>query len=770
MKIKKIVSLVVALIMLISLVPNVVSAVDVELDGSETIYIADDNTEQADDSAEDNDYDSQDKDEENSDEENSDEEDYNSDEESEYDSDENEDTDEDLDEEIDEEYEEKCDEEYYLAPIVMPVILAPLDVTVVATGRLGFGGSAPVWRRYSDGHVVVGSGIMSSGGAGWSTGGMLGYTRTIEFVGPITLRSGATVAGTTHLFLGFNNVTRIDGLYNIDTSNAENMMGTFTRARSLESIDVSTWDTSNVTNMHQMFRETTNLTSLDLSNWDTSSVTNMSEMFGRTTNLTNLELGSWDTSSVTNMRAMFLSAASLASLDLSSWDTSSVTDMNNMFAGTRNLTSLDLSSWDTSNVTNMSDMFSGATSLQQITLGENWVVNFGSHPSLPNNTWRNVGDGTVTNPQGDLILTSSQLMRGNAGAGNTWVWYGTGSDIDIDIDIYHFVEFDMQGGAGGFPLQTVADGDTAVEPATIPTRIGHTFVGWYTAETGGTRFNFSTPITDDTVIYARWQANALITKSAAATVAPNAPLVYTITVHNTNDVALTELVVTDNLPPQLENPRDLLYPAGVTAEFTGQMLFAVIDRLEPNEYATITFTVTVNANAGQTITNTAAVTVWGGGIQGIHDESSATTRVVQPFGNGGNGGSGGSNRPSFDPGPNREHLPGNRIPPITETIVQPPSIEQPVIGIPERQVEVAQTQYPVVYGTEAAVISAVYDIPVAVAGYVADVEPTRIEARVNPQTSDSIGSIGIVVSAVGLLLSLGSAFLIMNRQCKRKSA
>lgn len=49
------------------------------------------------------------------------------------------------------------------------------------------------------------------------------------------------------------------------------------------------------------------------------------------------------------------------------------------------------------------------------------------------------------------------------------------------------------------------------EPATDPgelTEEGYTFGGWYTDETHKTKFDFSTPITGDTKVYAKWEKNA----------------------------------------------------------------------------------------------------------------------------------------------------------------------------------------------------------------------------------------------------------------------
>ena len=57
---------------------------------------------------------------------------------------------------------------------------------------------------------------------------------------------------------------------------------------------------------------------------------------------------------------------------------------------------------------------------------------------------------------------------------------------------------------GDFPPQLVTIGTAPSEPSGIPTRQGFMFTGWYTAETDGTAFDFSTPITSHTTIYAQW--------------------------------------------------------------------------------------------------------------------------------------------------------------------------------------------------------------------------------------------------------------------------
>ena len=55
--------------------------------------------------------------------------------------------------------------------------------------------------------------------------------------------------------------------------------------------------------------------------------------------------------------------------------------------------------------------------------------------------------------------------------------------------------------------QNVPYNGTAKDPGTL-TAEGYTFIGWYTDDTYSTEFNFSTPITGDTKVYAKWEKNA----------------------------------------------------------------------------------------------------------------------------------------------------------------------------------------------------------------------------------------------------------------------
>lgn len=63
---------------------------------------------------------------------------------------------------------------------------------------------------------------------------------------------------------------------------------------------------------------------------------------------------------------------------------------------------------------------------------------------------------------------------------------------------------------GSFANQTIEYGGTIdTAKLTIPEVEGYTFDGWYTTnDTHSTKFDFSTPITGDTTVYAKWEKNA----------------------------------------------------------------------------------------------------------------------------------------------------------------------------------------------------------------------------------------------------------------------
>ena len=152
-------------------------------------------------------------------------------------------------------------------------------------------------------------------------------------------------------FRGMKNLTEIEGLQYLNTSEATNMRRMFEDCQSLTSLDLSSFDTQKVTSMHSMFAYCSGLTSLDLSSFDTKEVTVMSLMFRSCDNLTSLDLSNFNTAKVTNMTSMFQGCSSLESLDLNDFKTDALEAMNFMFSDCQHLKTIYCNNdWDTSKV------------------------------------------------------------------------------------------------------------------------------------------------------------------------------------------------------------------------------------------------------------------------------------------------------------------------------------------------------------------------------------------------------------------------------------
>lgn len=98
-------------------------------------------------------------------------------------------------------------------------------------------------------------------------------------------------------------------------------------------------------------------------------------------------------------------------------------------------------------------------------------------------------------------------------------WYtakGGGSKYDFtkpvtaDMTLYarwtinkYEVKFDANGGSA-VKSATVEHGKTVAKPAD-PTRANYTFTGWYTAKSGGEKFDFAKPVTGNVTVFAQWQ-------------------------------------------------------------------------------------------------------------------------------------------------------------------------------------------------------------------------------------------------------------------------
>ncbi|QHS03070.1 BspA family leucine-rich repeat surface protein [Pediococcus acidilactici] len=244
------------------------------------------------------------------------------------------------------------------------------------------------------------------------------------------------ITDMTYMFLS----TTFDelNLSNFDTRQVTDMTGMFDGTGNLEKLDLHSFDTSNVRNMKYMFYNS-NISDVNLSSFNTSNVTDMTQMFFGTGNLTTLDLSNFNTSNVNRMFQMFVSTTNLKSINMSNWDTSKVTNMNQMFSNS-GVEKLDLSFFTITNDMDTTDMFIVCRNLKQLTLGKKSQLKSDMNiPNVPTTDgytghWQNVGKGTVDDPAGNHVWTSTELMS-NFDAptmgDDTFVWQRKPATINI---------------------------------------------------------------------------------------------------------------------------------------------------------------------------------------------------------------------------------------------------------------------------------------------------------------------------------------------------
>ena len=186
-------------------------------------------------------------------------------------------------------------------------------------------------------------------------------------------------------FQGYVNLTSIEGIEYLNTSQVTDMHNMFYNCYHLQTTDFSGFDTRKVKDMSNMFYNCGSLKSLDISNFNTSEVTDMRGMFYHCIGLTSLDLSHLNTSKVSIMISMFQSCFNLLSVNLSGWDTRNVGSMTKMFEGCKSLKTLDLSGFDTREKTcSMGDMFNTCNELTTIFVSDKFAVGTGD-----------TGDGTM---------------------------------------------------------------------------------------------------------------------------------------------------------------------------------------------------------------------------------------------------------------------------------------------------------------------------------------------------------------------------------------
>ena len=174
---------------------------------------------------------------------------------------------------------------------------------------------------------------------------------------------------TCSLWFGLcTNLTSIEGLENLNTSDVTSMDYMFYMCKQLRALDLSGFNTEKVENMRDMFSNCKNLETLNLSSFKTNNLTDMSEMFLECNKIAQLDLSGFNTSGVKALDLVFKNCYALEALDLSSFDTKWVTDMSSLFENCQSLKTIYVSDrFSIFKVKNSTNMFRSCNDLKGAT-------------------------------------------------------------------------------------------------------------------------------------------------------------------------------------------------------------------------------------------------------------------------------------------------------------------------------------------------------------------------------------------------------------------
>ena len=278
-----------------------------------------------------------------------------------------------------------------------------------------------------------------------STENWFSYFENLKKIEGLTNFNTSEVTTMRRMFVGCSSLTSLD-LSNFKMENVQNMSSMFSGCESLTSLDLSNFKTENVQNLSEMFYGCKSLTSLNLSNFKTENVQDMSLMFYGCSNLTSLNLSNFKTENVQNMSSMFRGCSSLTSLNLSNFKTENVQNMSSMFYGCKSLTSLNLSSFKTENVQNMSEMFEGCSSLTSLNLSnfntENVKYMSGMFRFCSSLTSLNLSNFNTENVQNMSSMFYGCNSLQNIYCNNTWTCSQSGEMFSGCTSLQGAVDYD----------------------------------------------------------------------------------------------------------------------------------------------------------------------------------------------------------------------------------------------------------------------------------------------------------------------------------------
>ncbi len=190
------------------------------------------------------------------------------------------------------------------------------------------------------------------------------------------------------MFSGFTNLTQIDGLETLDTSNITELSQIFKNCCHLTSLNLSGFNDANPTSMNEVFYGCSSLKSIDVSQFDLEDVNKYNNLFANCCSLENVKWGNTVSTQILTIYCvgMFANCCSLTEIDMTAFSGKSLdlastfrecTSLKNIifgqtklirfkstFVNCSDLERIDMSNFEVSNIGE--DAFKGCSSLTSV--------------------------------------------------------------------------------------------------------------------------------------------------------------------------------------------------------------------------------------------------------------------------------------------------------------------------------------------------------------------------------------------------------------------
>lgn len=203
-------------------------------------------------------------------------------------------------------------------------------------------------------------------------------------------------SNSADMFLGFTNLTEIQGMQNLNVGNITNMSAMFKNCNKLQSVDLSGFKAVKPVDMMNVFSGCNNLTSVNLSNLDLTDVKKYTNLFYNCNKLKNIVWPENISENQTNIYClnMFYNCSSIENIDMKKlngkninlgstfsgcsslkeikFGSNKMLSFNSTFYNCSSLVSVDISGFDVSNIDNMNKLFEGCSSLKSVKLPDDF--------------------------------------------------------------------------------------------------------------------------------------------------------------------------------------------------------------------------------------------------------------------------------------------------------------------------------------------------------------------------------------------------------------